>query len=277
MRKNTLRRHLYEVIYGTQTKAGRRFDVVLLWLILLSTLTVILESVPKYRELYLPYFQGLEWIFTLAFTLEYFLRIYSHHRPLKYILSFYGIIDFLSVMPFYLAILSPGIRFFMTIRVLRLLRVFRILKLTSFVKNGEVIKAALIASFHKITVFILAVCTLVLLVGTLIYVVEGEEHGFTSIPQSIYWAIVTITTVGYGDITPQTALGQVISSVVMLLGYAIIAVPTGIVTVELSKIRSAEETAPPASSVRCLQCGQPVEAEANFCSNCGRQLGSPAR
>ncbi|AKQ45355.1 ion transporter [Rufibacter radiotolerans] len=272
MRRNTLRRQVHEVIYGTQTKAGRRFDIVLLWVILLSTLVVCLESVPEYRKHYLAYFQGLEWIFTLAFTMEYFLRIYSHPRPLKYIFSFYGIIDFLSFMPFYLAILSPGIRFFMTIRVLRLLRVFRILKLTSFVSNAEVIKAALLASFQKITVFILAVCTLVLLVGTLIYVVEGEEHGFTSIPQSIYWAIVTVTTVGYGDITPQTSLGQMISSVVMLLGYAIIAVPTGIVTVELSKIKHPE--VPISPQLVCLHCGQPVEVKANFCSNCGHRLGS---
>ncbi|WP_207430985.1 ion transporter [Sabulibacter ruber] len=269
MQNARIRRILYTVIHGTDTVAGRRFDVVLLWMILLSTLTVCLESVPSLRSDFQPYFQALEWFFTISFTVEYLLRMYSHPRPLRYLFSFYGIIDFLSVIPTYVAFLIPGFRFLMTIRILRLLRVFRILKLTSYVENAQIITTALKASLHKITVFVLAVFSLVLIIGTVIYVVEGEENGFTSIPQSIYWAIVTITTVGYGDITPRTPLGQMISSLVMLMGYAIIAVPTGIVTVELSRIKAPEENATP---LTCSNCENTVRKSDNYCSNCGTKL-----
>ncbi len=249
--------------------------MVLLWMILFSTLIVCLESVPAYREKLSFYFRLLEWFFTLSFTLEYLLRVYSAPRPLRYVFSFYGIIDFLSAVPTFLAFFVPGFRYIMTIRILRLLRVFRILKLTSYVENAQLILRALFASLHKITVFIMAVFALVLIVGTLIYVVEGEENGFTSIPQSIYWAIVTITTVGYGDITPRTPLGQIISSLVMLMGYAIIAVPTGIVTVELSRIKAPDEEAPGAP-LTCANCGQTVKKADNFCANCGQKLENPA-
>ncbi|KAA3438411.1 ion transporter [Rufibacter hautae] len=266
-----LRKKIYIIIHGTDTPAGRRFDVVLLWMILLSTLIVCLESVPSYRKLFNEYFRILELVFTAAFTLEYFLRVYSNPRPLKYMFSFFGIIDFLSVIPTYLAFFIPSLRYIMAIRILRLLRVFRILKLTSYVENAQLIKSALSASLQKITVFILTVCALVLVIGTVIYVVEGEENGFTSIPQSIYWAIVTITTVGYGDITPKTAFGQVISSLVMLMGYAIIAVPTGIVTVELSKAKvpGALSVGPP---LTCDNCSREVNKTDNYCSNCGQAL-----
>ncbi|GGK70075.1 ion transporter [Rufibacter glacialis] len=270
MRNAELRKKIYQVIHGTDTKAGRRFDVALLWMILLSTLIVCLESVPAYRAASKHIFFVLEWMFTIAFTLEYILRVYSNPRPLRYIFSFYGIIDFLSILPTFLAIFVPSIRYIMTIRVLRLLRVFRILKLTSYVENGQIIKKALIASFHKITVFIMAVFSLVLIVGTLMYVVEGESNGFTSIPQSIYWAIVTITTVGYGDLTPHTPLGQVISSIVMLMGYAIIAVPTGIVTVELSRMKNPGEELP--APLFCGNCSETVHKTDNFCRNCGHPL-----
>jgi voltage-gated potassium channel len=269
-RNATLRDHLSIIINGTDTVAGRRFDVLLLWMILLSTLTVCLESVPAYRTAMPQFFRLLEWFFTVSFSLEYLLRIYSNPRPLKYMFSFYGLIDFLSIIPTFLAIFVPSFRFIMTIRILRLLRVFRILKLTSYIENGLIIKRALIASFHKITVFILVVFSLVLIVGTLIYVVEGEANGFTSIPQSIYWAIVTITTVGYGDITPRTPLGQVISCLVMLMGYAIIAVPTGIVTVELSKMNTSGEGVP--APLTCSNCQKTVQKGDNFCSTCGQSL-----
>ncbi|ALJ00402.1 ion transporter [Rufibacter tibetensis] len=272
MGKTSLRERLYIIIHGTDTPAGRNFDVVLLWMILLSTLTVCLESVPAYRQLANVLFKGLEWFFTIIFTVEYVLRVYSNPRPLKYMFSFYGIIDFLSIIPTYLAFFAPTLRYIMTIRVLRLLRVFRILKLTSYVENAQLITRALVASLHKITVFIVAVFTLVLIVGTIIYVVEGEENGFTSIPQSIYWAIVTITTVGYGDITPRTPLGQIISSLVMLMGYAIIAVPTGIVTVELSRIKSPEDE--PTTPLLCGNCQQTLRKTDNFCSNCGHKVVS---
>ncbi|MBC3540260.1 ion transporter [Rufibacter sediminis] len=267
-----LRKKIYVIIHGTDTPAGRRFDVVLLWMILLSTLTVCLESVPTYRRELSLFFRVLEWIFTVAFTLEYILRVYSNPRPLKYVFSFFGIIDFLSVIPTFLAFFIPSFRYIMAIRILRLLRVFRILKLTSYIENAQIIKSALMASMQKITVFIMTVISLVLVIGTLIYVVEGEENGFTSIPQSIYWAIVTITTVGYGDITPKTAVGQVISSLVMLMGYAIIAVPTGIVTVELSKVKVAAPDVDAGPTKVCGNCAREARPTDNYCSNCGHQL-----
>jgi voltage-gated potassium channel len=267
--RNSLRGKLFIIIFGAHTRRGRQFDFILLWIILFSVLTVCLESVPSIRRQYHPILHGLEIFFTCIFSIEYLLRVYSHPRPLKYIFSFFGIIDFLSIIPFYLTFILPAGHFLVTIRILRLLRVFRILKLTSFVHHAHVLKTAIIASVQKITVFMLTIVALVLIIGTVMYVVEGEEHGFTSIPQSIYWAIVTITTVGYGDLTPQTPLGQVISSVVMIMGYAIIAVPTGIVTVEMSR---AQPISKRANSVECLSCGKSMPNNTNFCSNCGHQL-----
>lgn len=267
--RNSLRGKLFIVIFGAHTQRGRQFDLILLWIILLSVLVVCLESVPKIRAEYHPLLFALEIFFTIIFTIEYFLRIYSHPRPLKYLFSFFGIIDMLSIIPFYLTFLLPSGHFLVTIRILRLLRVFRILKLTSFVHHAHVLKTAIFASLQKITVFMLTIVALVLIIGTIMYVVEGEEHGFTSIPQSIYWAIVTITTVGYGDLTPKTPLGQVISSIVMIMGYAIIAVPTGIVTVEMSRSQPISKRA---NSMECLSCGKEMPKNANYCSNCGHHL-----
>ncbi|MFC6999410.1 ion transporter [Rufibacter roseus] len=271
MNNSKIKSKIYHIIYGTDTLAGKTFDVALIGFILLSILVVCLESVPNYRTHFLFYFLVLEWILTICFTIEYFLRIYSHPRPLRYITSFYGLIDLLSILPTYLTFFIPGLHYLMTVRIVRLLRIFRILKLTHFIQNAQALKLALQASFHKITVFILAVLSLVLIVGTVIYVVEGPENGFTSIPLSIYWTIVTITTVGYGDITPQTPSGQIISSIVMLMGYAIIAVPTGIVTVELSKTAGAHNYVD-SESFNCNQCGQKLNLTANFCSNCGKRV-----
>ncbi|WP_225986396.1 ion transporter [Rufibacter sp. LB8] len=270
--RSRLRKHIYIIIHGTNTKAGRAFDVVLLWTIMASVLTVTLESVAELNNKYHDLFLVAEWFFTICFTIEYILRIYSHPRPLVYLFSFYGLIDLLSVLPTYLIWLVPGYHYLVTIRILRLLRVFRILKLTAYIHNAQMLKKALAASMHKILVFILTVCILVLIFGTIIYVVEGGQNGFTSIPKSIYWAIVTITTVGYGDITPSTALGQVISSVIMLMGYAIIAVPTGIVTVELSKTSLAHDASLQTKDNTCVNCGQAHVQAANFCSNCGTSL-----
>lgn len=267
--RNSLRGQLFIIIFGANTRKGRLFDVVLLWFILLSILVVCLESVPKIRASYESFFFYLETFFTIAFTIEYFLRIYSHPKPLKYLLSFYGIIDLLSIIPFYLTYFMPSGHYLITIRILRLLRVFRILKLSSFVHHAQVLKTAIVASLQKITVFMLFILALVLIIGTVMYVVEGEENGFTSIPQSIYWAIVTITTVGYGDLTPQTPLGQVISSLVMIMGYAIIAVPTGIVTVEMSRTQPLPKKS---DLTECLSCGKRMPLNANFCSNCGHSL-----
>lgn len=267
--RNSLRGKLFIIIFGAHTRRGRQFDLILLWVILISVLVVCLESVPSIRMKYHPELYGLEMFFTLVFSLEYVLRLYSHPKPLKYFFSFFGIIDLLSIIPFYLTFILPDGHFLVTIRIIRLLRVFRILKLTSFVHHAHVLKTAIIASLQKITVFMLTIVALVLIIGTIMYVVEGEEHGFTSIPQSIYWAIVTITTVGYGDLTPQTPLGQVISSIVMIMGYAIIAVPTGIVTVEMSRSQPISKRR---NSVECLACGKEMPMNANYCSNCGHQL-----
>jgi voltage-gated potassium channel len=267
--RNSLRGKLFIIIFGAHTVRGRQFDAFLLWLIIVSVVTVCLESVPSIRASYEAPLHGMEVFFTFVFTLEYLLRIYSHPKPLKYLLSFFGIVDFLSIVPFYLTFILPTGHFLVTIRIIRLMRVFRILKLTSFVHHAEVLKTAIIASLQKITVFMLTIVALVLIIGTVMYVVEGEENGFTSIPQSIYWAIVTITTVGYGDLTPKTPLGQVISSVVMIMGYAIIAVPTGIVTVEMSRSTPLSKKA---KHIECLSCGQSMPENSNFCSNCGHQL-----
>lgn len=267
--RNSFRGKLFIIIFGANTPRGRQFDVFLLWFIILSVFTVCLESVPSIRSQYHTLLHGLEVFFTIIFTIEYFLRLYSHPKPLRYFFSFFGMIDLLSIIPFYLTFLLPSGHFLVTIRIIRLLRVFRILKLTSFVHHAHVLKTALVASLQKITVFMLTIVALVLIIGTVMYVVEGEEHGFTSIPQSIYWAIVTITTVGYGDLTPQTPLGQIISSIVMIMGYAIIAVPTGIVTVEMSRSAPISRKA---NQVECLSCGKSMPQNTNYCSNCGHQL-----
>ncbi|MGV3541130.1 MAG: ion transporter [Rufibacter sp.] len=267
-----LKNRLYIIIHGTDTPAGRNFDIALLWLILASIITVCLESVPSLRQEYGFLFLVTEWFFTACFTVEYLLRVYSYPRPLRYIFSYYGLIDLLAILPTYLAFFMAGLHYLMTIRILRLLRVFRILKLTSFVQNASVLRQALIASVHKIIVFMMVVLSLVLIIGTLIYVIEGETHGFTSIPQSIYWAIVTITTVGYGDITPQTPLGQILSSIVMILGYAIIAVPTGIVTVELTKSTKSDQSPANHPLVVCKHCEREVNRHDNYCRHCGQAL-----
>ncbi|MEO6169308.1 MAG: ion transporter [Chitinophagales bacterium] len=265
---NTLRNKIYHIIYLTDTTAGRRFDVILLWLILLSIFSVILESVPGIRSKYLNVIQIAEWFFTICFSVEYLLRIYSSRKPLSYIFSFYGLIDVLSFLPAYLSLLYPGTQYLVVIRALRLLRVFRILKLSRFLSEGNILRTALRSSRYKITVFLVSVLTLITIVGTLMYLIEGETRGFTSIPASIYWAIVTITTVGYGDIAPQTALGQFLASILMIIGYGILAVPTGIVSVEMA--RATEE-----SRGKCPVCSTPiVPANARFCSNCGKELKS---
>ncbi len=234
-RPDTRRRaRLHEVIFESDTPAGRYFDLALIWLILLSVATVVLESVREVRELYGPQLYALEWVFTLLFTVEYFLRLLSVRRPLRYATSFFGIVDLFAIIPTYLSILVPGSQYLLVIRILRLLRVFRLLKLSEYVAEADTLRLALRASRRKISVFISAVVLLVVIIGALMYVIEGEVNGFTSIPRSIYWAIVTLTTVGYGDLSPKTSLGQMLASVVMVIGYGIIAVPTGIVSVELA-------------------------------------------
>lgn len=263
----SLRQRLFIIIFGTDTKAGKAFDVVLLIAILLSILAVMLESVPSLQEQFGQVFSITELILTIAFTLEYVTRIYVTEKKRKYIFSFYGIIDLLSLLPTYLSLFFTGTQYLLIIRALRLLRVFRILKLGRFVGEGEQLGRALQASRHKITVFLGGVITMVMIMGTVMYLVEGGDNGFTSIPRSVYWAIVTLTTVGYGDIAPHTVLGQFIASIVMVMGYAIIAVPTGIVTVELGKDRQKQEAR---SCSACASTGQ--SNDALFCKYCGEQL-----
>lgn len=261
------RKRLHEIIFEADTRAGRTFDIVLLWLIVTSVIIVMLESVKSLRNDYGEAFYYLEWIFTLLFTLEYALRLIAVRRPLKYVFSFFGVVDLLAIVPGYLSLLIPGTHYLLVIRILRLLRIFRILKLTEYISEARVITSALQASRKKISVFLLAIVAMVTIIGSLIYVVEGEENGFTDIPTSIYWAIVTLTTVGYGDLSPKTALGKALASIVMILGYAIIAVPTGIVTAELTRGNKQITTQV------CPECHlQDHDDDAVFCKNCGTHL-----
>ena len=260
---------VHEVIYEADTKAGKAFDIALLVVILMSIAVVMLESVPSLTKTYETEFLVVEWVFTAFFTIEYILRIISISKPLKYIFSFYGIIDLLSIIPTYLGIFVSGSNSFMVIRSLRLLRIFRILKLGSFLKESKVLVDSLKASRHRIIVFLLSILTIVIILGTVMYIVESPEAGFTSIPRSIYWAIVTLTTVGYGDIYPATALGQFIASIVMIMGYAIIAVPTGIVTSELVKNDKEKDL----NTQACTSCAKEGhDTDAIFCKYCGVNL-----
>lgn len=267
-RGRRIRAYIRLVIFGHTTEAGRVFDLGLIWAILASVLLVMLDSVRDVHETYGPALYLLEWGFTLLFTAEYLLRLYGSTRPWRYATSFFGIIDLLAVLPTYLSLFLPGAQFLLVIRVLRVLRIFRILKLAKYLSEVAVLSEALRQSRRKILVFLSGVLALAVILGSLMYLVEGEHSGFTSIPKSIYWTIVTITTVGYGDISPQTTLGQVIATVVMLLGYSIIAIPTGIVTVELS--RAVRERAQP---LRCRACkGIGHAPDASYCRLCGTAL-----
>ena len=259
---------MHEVIYEADTKAGKVFDIALLIIIVLSITVVMLESVPSLHEKYGELFDKAEWVFTILFTIEYITRLVSIKKPLKYVFSFYGVIDLLSIIPTYLGLFISGTNSLMVIRSLRLMRVFRILKLGNFMKESRSLGESLKASRHKILVFLLSILTMVTILGTIMYLVESPEAGFTSIPRSIYWAIVTLTTVGYGDIAPLTALGQFIASIVMILGYAIIAVPTGIVTNELIKAENKK-----ISTQACTSCSKEGhESDADYCKYCGDKL-----
>lgn len=261
---------LFEIIFEAETKAGRRFDLALLVLILISLAVVMLESMPSIAAQYGKELLIIEWIITGLFTIEYILRLLVVKRPLRYARSFYGIIDLLAILPTYFSLLFPASHYLLSIRALRLMRVFRILKLTHFVSEGKGILMAMKASVRRISIFLSFVLLLSTILGTIIYVVENAANpDFSSIPQSIYWAIVTITTVGYGDISPVTPLGKMVASLVMLLGYAIIAVPTGIVTVELSK-QFGKKTNLTESCPGCGHDGH--DPDARFCKFCGHAL-----
>ena len=262
-----LKKKLYNIIFGTDTKLGKLFDIILLWAILLSIAIVIFESLKSLRTEFSVFFIYSEWVFTILFTIEYFTRIWISPKPYKYIFSTLGIVDLLSIIPTYLSLALTGTHFLIVIRAIRLLRVFRIFKLNYFMGQGELIIIALKASFRKIGVFLFAILNIVVIIGAIMYVVEGEVNGFDSIPRSIYWAIVTITTVGYGDISPQTPLGQFISSIIMIVGYSIIAVPTGIISAEIAK--QNYNTIEP----KCNNCGYEINPKKdNYCSKCGTEI-----
>jgi voltage-gated potassium channel len=259
---------LYETIYESDTKAGKLFDVLLIGLISASVIVVMLDSIATVNQDFKHLLYVLEWIFTILFTIEYFLRIIALRKPLGYIFSFYGLIDLLAILPTYLSLFFPATRYFTVIRILRVLRIFRILKLLQYINAANQLTMAMRASRTKITVFLFSVVSLAVVLGSFMYVIEGSENGFTSIPRSIYWAIVTMTTVGYGDISPQTVIGQVLASIIMILGYAIIAIPTGIVTSELNFMRSN-----PNVGQACPNCGcEGHSADAHFCRKCGTTL-----
>jgi voltage-gated potassium channel len=262
------RQRLHTVIFEADTAAGKRFDVALLWAILFSVGVVLAESVESVKESHGTLLLVLEYAFTAVFTLEYIMRLAAVRRPLKYVFSFYGLVDLLSILPTFVELLLPGAASLRVVRMLRLLRVFRVLKLVGFLREAQILKDALFASRRKIMVFLSTVLVLVTLLGTLVYMVEDAEAGFTSIPRSIYWAIVTVTTVGYGDIAPQTVPGQIVASLMMILGYAIIAVPTGIVGAEL-----ARTTVVDTNTQACPSCGvEGHDDDAVFCKRCGSAL-----
>ena len=262
------RSKLHEIIFEADTPAGKLFDILLIISILLSVMAVMLDSVNDIRSEHGQFLLALEWFFTILFTIEYILRLLSVGRPLSYATSFFGIVDLLAIIPTYLSLLLPGSQYLVVIRILRVLRIFRVLKFVQYIGEANLLMKALRASRRKITVFLFTVLTVVVIFGSLIYLIEGEEHGFTSIPRSIYWAIVTLTTVGYGDISPKTAIGQALASIIMIMGYGLLAVPTGIVTVEMAQAFEKN-----VSTQACPECSAEGHSfDAKFCKYCGAKL-----
>jgi voltage-gated potassium channel len=266
---SSIRERIRVIIFEAETPAGRAFDVALLFAILGSILVVSLESVAAIRERAGTLLYLAEWFFTISFTIEYILRLYCIDGRLRYARSFFGLVDLLAILPTYLSFLIPGAQGLTVIRVLRLLRVFRVLKLARFLGEASILTAALHASRHKIAVFLGTVSCIVVIMGSAMYLIEGAEAGFTSIPRGMYWAVVTMTTVGYGNIAPQSVLGQLLAAVLMIMGYAIIAVPTGIVSAELVQ---AGRISTPTTRV-CVECtDEGHEWDAQYCKQCGSEL-----
>lgn len=265
MTQTELRNKLYHIIFGTESRAGKLFDVVLIYLIVISVAALILDSMAPEHSHLQRLLAVTEWVFTLLFTIEYAVRIYCSPRPLAYMRSFYGVIDLISILPTYLGLLFPGANYALVVRLLRVLRIFRVLKLARYVSEANVLIRSLLLARRKILVFFFVVCVLATIFGSIMFVVEGPENGFTSIPKSVYWTIVTITTVGYGDITPVTPLGQVVATLAMLTGYSIIAIPTGIVTAELAHEIHRERI-----GRVCNNCGRAGhDQDARYCKYCG--------
>lgn len=256
---------VHEIIFGHHTTAGKAFDLILLFFIIASVAVLMLDSVHELDEKYGALLNGLEWVFTIFFTIEYILRLLTAKQPKKYATSFFGIIDIISIIPTYLGLFMTGSHYLQIIRTVRLMRVFRILGLSSYVGQASILGDALKASRQKIIVFFGVVLSINILIGTVMFLIEGPEHGFTSIPRSIYWAIVTMTTVGYGDIAPQTPLGQSLAAIAMIIAYAIIAVPTGIVTLNLKEASDKAKN----GAEFCSKCNNQLSPSDNFCSKCG--------
>lgn len=268
LQHETFKEKLNRIIFGTDTTAGRNFDLLLIAAIVISVIAVMLDSIGTIDRQYTHYLRIIEWFFTLLFTVEYALRLYSSRNRSAYARSFYGIVDLLAILPTYLSLLIPSANMLMIIRLLRVLRIFRILKLLQYTGEANLLLRSVRNARKKIFIFLFSVLVVITIFGSLMYVVEGPAYGFTSIPRSIYWAIVTVTTVGYGDITPQTIPGQVIASAVMLIGYAILAVPTGIISAELLQEMQQDRL-----TARCRNCEKTGhEGDAQFCKYCGCDL-----
>ncbi len=271
MKTHSLKNTLYVTIFGTHTKAGRTFDIALIIAILSSLAVLVLDSIPAVQAVWAKELKFLEYTFTGLFTIEYLLRLYCSPKPAAYAKSFYGVVDLLAILPTYLVLFFPSASFMGVIRALRVLRIFRILKLVRYLQDSNVLLRSLLMARRKIFIFFSAVAILVTIFGSLIFIVEGPENGFTSIPKSIYWAIVTITTVGYGDLIPQTNLGKALASITMLLGYSILAVPTGIFTAELHQEMQSHK-----QLVKCPNCSQAGhDPDAIYCKHCGSELADP--
>ncbi|WP_050938609.1 ion transporter [Vibrio harveyi] len=271
MPRKSFKHHLYVIIFGTHTRAGRAFDIALIIAIITSLVVLILESLPSVMTEWSRELRYIEYTFTALFTIEYLLRLYCSPKPKSYATSFYGVVDLLAILPTYLAIFFPGASFMGVVRLLRVMRIFRILKLVRYLQDSNILLRSLLMARRKILIFFSTVGILVTIFGALIFVIEGPHNGFTSIPKSIYWAIVTITTVGYGDMVPQTHLGKGIASLTMLLGYSILAVPTGIITAELSNEMNAHK-----QLVKCPNCNRSGhDSDAMHCKHCGSELADP--
>lgn len=271
MSHSRFKHFLYIIIFGTHTRSGRIFDICLIIAIIASLITLVLHSIPTLAEHWQTRLTYIEYGFTFLFTIEYLLRLYCSPKPKSYARSFYGIVDLLAILPTYLALLFPGATYMGVIRMLRVMRIFRVLKLVRYLNDSNLLLRSLLLSRRKILIFFINVGILVIIFGSLIYIIEGAENGFHSIPQSIYWAIVTITTVGYGDLIPQTPLGKGIASLAMLLGYSIIAVPTGIITAEINQEMNAHK-----QLVKCPNCNKAGhDPDALYCKHCGSELATP--
>lgn len=268
MTEQPFKERLYTIIFEADTPAGKLFDVLLFVAIMASVVLTMFNSVDSVRVEHGSWLLPLNTLFTALFTIEYVLRLYCARRPMRYARSFFGVVDLLAVLPVYVGLLVPGARFLDVIKVLRMLRIFRVLKMAQYVGEADLLMNALVASRRKIGIFFVAVMTIVVILGSLMYVIEGDAHGFTSIPVSVYWAIVTLTTVGYGDISPQTPLGQALAAFIMIIGYSIIAVPTGIITAELGLASTRQHNAR-----TCGKCGHTEhDSAAAFCKCCGEGL-----